>query len=534
MARLKTSRERVLTPAFQPPTMAEPTPCWALAGQDLVLPISRFATGQSRLVENLAIREGAYEVRPGTSTVGDAAGGRLVGVAEIIRQDNTSYIVRAGESGIQVWQGIAWNQAIGATFNMTYANAFSFTGWGEDMVLSGGLGLYRLEGSEPALLTEITGTFVPSDEIIHLTTFAGRIIVSARSGIYWSARFDSDDFTGQGSGFEDLRSAPGGKPDYQTAVIPITDEIAFVIRSSSVWQMTQTGDPDAPFRFSLLTATVGSRWSSAVVAVRGGVVFTDHEQVWLFTPGGPQEIGHPVRSAIPTSNNYLRFMTAVFDPRYNEYRLAIPTDTSDVAQRVLRCNLDGFRWTEDVYPFPIRSMSFSQFYKGVTIDELEGPIDELVGSINDLGVGDRNPTILYVMGDGARLIARDDRERDNEDLRDVDTAASLTESGFRIETGDINVGGSLRYADGYELQLEYEAESDCVVTLEFSTNGGQSWVYLHQLTLEATARPRIIAIHFAASREALQYAISATAATKVRLIDLIAITSSGAMRADAN
>lgn len=535
MARGNRANPRYDTSMYQPTEgeILKPVPLFDLSGMDRETPLAFMPPGKCRLVRNLQIRYGAYRTRDGTDTIGTLSTSQLLYATDVVLSDGTSYLVRWRVDGVDVYADGAWHACSGDSWSGENTASFAITGWADTVIFVAGDGqkLFELAFTAGFPLTELTDS--PTD-VIHLTTFSGRIVASSRTQILWSVKNDNTDWNGLGSGFEDLLSAPGGKPDQQTAVIPITDEAAYCVRSNSVWQMGLTGDFDSPFSFSRVFTYVGSKYPSTVVAIPRGVMFLGDGQIWQVTPDGFQDIAPPIVSYLDTDAGFLRTACAAYDVKFDEYRLSLPSDASITAHKILRYARKNQAWTEDVYPFPVRALAYTQFARGLSIDELTGSIDSLVGQIDDLGVGVRGPGCVYAMANDARWVVRDDFLRNNDATRDVNFSGARVASGFRLETGDAPGTDPIFRKDVTQLILWHEAESTATLDFDYSYDGGTVWALMSQKGIVATTRSRPVAIDRYADREFFQFAVSCEATPTVKLINFLAMGREGARIVDAS
>lgn len=500
-----------------------PVSCFDFKGMDATSPLNLMQPGVARLIRNLSFRDGVYQARDGSSIIGLKAISDLVYALDVTLQNGTSYTLRFRTDGVDYIVGNNWVPIAGDPFAAGQASQFSFTGWGDTLIVAG-TGKPTAISFDPAAITEIADA---PGGIIHLATFGGRVIASLANGrIQWSVKNSSTDWSGLGSGFEDLRSAPGGKPDGQTAIVPITDEIAYCIRTNSIWQMSQTGNFDAPFNFSRLAPHIGSSYPQSAVAVPGGVIFLSDVQVWMVTPQGFREIGQPIKSFLNVSATTLAKATATYDVLFGEYKLAI-------GSKVFRYNVAGGFWTQNSFEFPIRSISYTLYANSLTIDQLEGTIDNLVGTIDQLGVNRKDPGTIYAMDNSYRYVVRDDPQRNNEADRDVDSSGSVVPGGFRLETGDIFVNSNQKRKDVVELILSYESDAPVTLTFEY-TYDGKTWAFMTQKVAPATTRPSYLKISRYADRPFFQFAVSTAATPNVKLIGFAAMVREGARIVDAN
>lgn len=537
MARRLRPGIRFDTSQFQPTEdmLTRPIPIGGLRGMNVMSPLPSMAPEYLRLVRNLNVRYGAYQARDGTEVVSTVAGAELLYACDVILPSGGFYIVRFKTTGIDVYADGVWNAASGATFTGSRVAPFAITGWNDRLLFSAGVGrVFELVFEPNFVITELTES---PENVIHLATFNGRVMASLQgTTVQWSAKFDHTDWDGLGSGFEDLLSAPGGRPDQQTAIIPISDELAYCLRTASVWQVGNTGDFDSPFSFTRVWTHVGSKFPNTVTPTkRGFVCVGDGGQVWNVSPEGTVDIAPPVSDIFDIELGYQRLMSAGYDVKFDEYRVTIPDTNSLTAQKVMRYSFLNQAWTEDVYPFPIKSIAYTQFAKVLSIDELSGTIDDLVGTIDDIGVGVRNPGCIYAMAGDAKFVARDDRLKSSEALRDTNFGGSRVASGFRMESGDVRITDPIRRQEFVEIICWYASDLPITLNFDYSYDGGETWNLASQVAAPATGkRPRPISIQRTADRDHLQFAVSCEACPNTKIISVQAMVREGARIVDAS
>ena len=494
-----------------------------------------------RLVQNLVIRDGAYKTRDAVDFVGAAGDGEVAYATEILLSNGDSWLIRWTETGLEYYDTGSWVGVLNGTLAKSDgASMVTITGWNDTVVFSTQLGkCWLLSFATVPTLTDLTESPV---NVTHLTTFAGRIIASVLgTRIYWTVKNDNTDWTGLGSGFEDLIGSPGGMVDTQCGVVPISDEIAFAIRANRVWQMTQTGNFDAPFAFGQLIASVGSIAPSTLCSLPGAAAFLSKDNVVIVSPsGGKQEVGDPLRRTINAlGREYLRYACMVYDPREDELRLSIPDGDGQLNQKVWRYNRKADAWTQDSYQFGIRSISFSRYLQSiVTIDGLDaisGTIDGLPGIIDELGVTDKTAGCIYAMADDSHRVAHDAYTRNNTSDRDTDFAGVYVPGGWRIESGYILPGTSIEKTQVIEVQLEYESEGSQDIAFEYSDDGGQNWTEFDRTTVSDTNdQSLILSVRKHIYRDRIQLAVSCEDSKTIRLIAMHVFTAKGARIADAS
>lgn len=474
-----------------------------------------------RLVRNLVYRYSSLESRDGTSVVGTIAGTELLYAVDVTIPDtDQNFIVRFRTNAVEIWDGVAWQGTTGAVFSGDPDAPFAITGWNNKLLFTAGIGrIFELSFTAGFPLVELAES--PLD-VIHLATFNGRILASIKgTTVQWSVKFDHTDWDGLGSGYEDLLSAPGGRPDKQTAIVPISDEAAYCVRSNSVWQMGNTGDFDSPFSFSQLFAGIGSKLPATVARIaRGFIAVGDNGQVWQVTPEGYEDISFQVSDEFKVPVVDQGRMSASFDFKFSEYRVVIPGENSLAAQKVMRYSILNKAWTEDVYPFPIRSIAYSQV---------------LTDDVVTLGAGVRYPGCIYAMADDARWVVKDDPAENDSLTRDVNYAGVRVGSGFRLESGDVKVGDPIYRQEFAELICWYESAQPVTLNFDYSYDGGVVWNLASQRIAPATAgRAKPINVERTADRDHMQFSLNSEAVPTFRMISFQAMMRQGGRSVDAS
>lgn len=496
--------------------------------------IDQLDRSSAALVQNLLIRDQHYIARDGLIEIGDAAGARLVYATAIRVSTGKTWLLRWRTDLVEYYAGGSWHTCAGVdnTYSIDSSAYVSATGWNDTLVFTVGVGhLYSIDfSSGTPTITELSTS--PTG-ISQVTTFAGRIIASEdnTSSVYWCVKLDNTNWSGQGSGSEDFHGSPGGLVDQQTAVVPVTDEYAYVVRTNSVLQMTQTGDPDAPFRFTTLYQGVGSKCHVSVRAIRQGVAFLSNDSVIAITPNGLIDIGNKIRELTRLDNTSREDAYADYDSRNNEYVLALPSLDLANSHPVyrFRVELDGtVEVVTELYEFPIKSVAFIRYSQKVSIDELTGHIDDLPGTIDELSDGDTTVGLLFAMAGPTKRTVRNCVECSDESLRDVNSAGNRIAGGWRIESGSIVPDKSTRKVTLVDVEIEYEANTDTDLTFETSSDGGVTWDAYSTRTAPATQRPRILRVRRTLERESIQVAVSCDATPGFHLIAVHAYISSGA------
>jgi len=349
-------------------------------GLNLTSRLSRVDIKFARDINNVMLDDGSLRSRYGT-VMFDAVDQDIMAIVGFVPPSGVGYLVRATQTKLQFWTGTAWNDVPLAVFTGGPDDYFSFTNFGTQLLVANGVNKLFYWDIE----TGLSGFIAESVPSKHVATFNGRVVLSNTVEgsskpyqIRWSVKNNSFDWTTDGSGFEDLFSAPGGIVDTVHGVFPITDDTALIVREASVWLMSITGNVLAPHRFTRAYAEIGTKARRSATAIPGGVMMVTRENVVALTQSDIRVVGDLVRLDLIESVTDFDAVVAKYDFVRNEYRVAI-------GSVVWRYNLRDGGWTRDTYPFVIRDMTRMDVDRfALPIDSLVGDIDGLVGTIDDL------------------------------------------------------------------------------------------------------------------------------------------------------
>lgn len=501
-----------------------PKPFWAPPkGLDYVNRKNRVQPSNAPEMVNLYLDRQVIKSRYGTSVVGAAAADTVMAVVNFVVGSGIGFLIRFTTTTMQLWDGAAWNNVAGAVFTGGDTAYFTYTAFNDTLLFSNGVdGLWEYAPMIGALTLIEDGP-----NALHLSTFGGRVLASAADGepgrLQWSAKNNSRDWTGIGSGFEDLLSTPGGKVDALMGVWPITDDFALMVRSDSVWQVSQTGDPDAPFRFGRLHANVGSRSRHSVDVIPGGVVMLGTDDIWIITDSQVASIGQLIKDRVFLENADVTEARGLYRPDTKEYWLA-PSHS----EIVYRYSFQDQGWSKMRYPFDVRWMERSIFhYEGMTWDEMPDTWDATVGTWDSL-LGDSVEPAFYFATDDLFVIKEDTAQSD-----DAHIAAGKTAQGIEIQTPILEAASPLEKTEIIECQLEYEqGVATQTVLIEYATDGGTVWnQYSSKDLVQTSGYPKIKRAMNTLEREAMQFRLRSTTLGRLSILSFSPFLVVGAKKA---
>ena len=309
-------------------------------------------------------RQGRFQTRNGFQTLnGSGTPNNLIHTEPFKASDGTQYLIRWTTTGVQYGTTGGFSNLTGPALSLSLSTFISTTVWGSYLLFTDETsGVYKIDVSAGTYAL-ITGSPICK----HITTFGGRVVASNISGspsrIQWTVKNDSDDWSGIGSGFEDLASGPGGSSDIQHGVFPLNDTDAMIVRAGTIWMMGLTGVVTAPFQFRFLYVQKIDARKSISASPYGLYVLAQRGPV-LLTLGGPEYITPESQSSIFDGNlqTYTYASSYGLYDEYNDtYYLYIPLTTWSGDSVVWVYTREFKVWTKWTFQFHIKSMAVTNF-----------------------------------------------------------------------------------------------------------------------------------------------------------------------------
>ena len=453
-------------------------------------PATQLTPSEGWTVKNLYWLHGQYRTRPGCGAIGTVLTDAVIGVFLYTNSAVGDYIVAATPEGFFYWDGASWTATTGPTLTADDNTGVSVTQWGSSVIYANGVddvGAVDLVGGTHAALTGApAGKFVMN--------FGRRIIVSSIVGsperIQWCVNGNNADWAGLGSGYEDLRAAPGGVVDDALGGISITDESAIIIRRRSIWTMSRSNFADAPFEFTRRWQTQGTESPYSFKLTPLGVMGLFLDDVYLFSDTqAPVPIGTAVRKELLNAAN-LEGARAAYDRYLREYRLMIPPTTRTGVTKVWRYSLADQRWTYDEFPFDISDIATEYYTIDPIIDQVDDVVDTVDIPIDDMGgVANTSGLILGQHGSTGKVVG----QLDDGNMQDI-TQGSVTASAdipIEMELGELTPGTSLRRVSLIEAQVEHDNANAIDLEMQYSEDRGVTWNTYDMWALGIDAVPTI-------------------------------------------
>jgi hypothetical protein len=490
-------------------------------GINTLAPLSQVPNEYGTVVSNMMLDRGRLRSRTGVEPVGLAAASQVVAVVPFKSPNTSGALFRLRTDSMDRWNGTSWGAVVGMAFSGNLRDRFTWTGWGDQINICNGVDKIKALDVASGVITTLEESFPAK----HITSFNGRIIATATTEgaflgyrIRWCTKNDNTDWTsetpldGLGAGYEDILATPGGYVDEAMGTFPISDEIAIIVRENSLWQMSVTGNFDAPFRFSRLYDGIGSRARYSICSTPYGVVFLSLDNVVVANQGGYEEIGHSIRSQLRSEITDFLAVTGAYDPRRQEYRLHNGAD-------VWRYSFVDKGWTKDSYPFTLRHLAFVDYRSlGITFDELAGTMDDLAGTFDELGIASSDEAVhMVVAGEDIVVHEVEGTSQDNE-----------VDSTIELRTGLLASGSPLNKTEIIEAQIEYECDEIQELIFDYSYDKGATWTQYSIVTINQTTGPKVTAVRKTLESHNLQIRVRSTKLGKLTLYGLHLFVVSGA------
>mgnify|MGYP001604469518 CR=1 FL=1 len=315
--------------------------------------------------------------------------------------------------------------------------------------------------------------------------------------------------------------------DQLTGVYPVTDHLAFVVRSGSIWSMSETGNFDVPFQFSH-SVPIGSRFPLGVVRIPGGIIVPGDDAVYEITTGGYKLISDDAADYILKGINAPRRVCGVLSSDSTRYALFTPNSVTSMLVHVCHRTL-GNQWTTLEFPFPLLTMAPGRFESALLTDELVGLTDDLAGLTDNLGVTSQALGLMFVPDRAdSYVITEDESQTDNPGGRDVNASGGRVGGGFSLQTGGISPASPLERVTVNDVQLLAKVGRQCNVDVAFSEDGN-TWEQEQTLTMSPTPTITVTRATCFLERERLVARLRSTDCGNVRIAMMVpkAITGAG-------
>lgn len=429
---------------------------------------------KSPLVVNARVRRDKTSRRAGKSQFGDPKPNSESVHALIPFNVNskTRYFVRiAGLTG-HYFAGISgWLPLTGALSGRLTDHAVVLG----QLIVADGVGKLQLVDLSAGTISDL-GDIAPTAK--YVTGFSERA-VAANGGIsdeasetmYWSGNRNLPEWDALldiSAGQKRLDTSPRAEVDPISGIFGFSS-VMVIPREKSIWLATQNPVASDPFKTFRSVPGVGTNLPGSIAIGRELMIFIDSRMrdIVIYRPGQNIEtIGIAIRNSIIKAIQNADTISAAYLTNEQEYHVLI--EDSDVF-KIWVFNFLTQAWTYDELPNCTSVDVFDDFSPYTSFDDLTGTFDALTGTFDELsGTPSEIPTVVYGFDNGD--LSREDDERDidfRESSGDVTYEFELQSKEFKSPKEDITVT---------RIELEYQATNDGSLTLEYTKDGGITWV----------------------------------------------------------
>ena len=349
-----------------------------------------------------------------------------------------------------------------------------------NLILADGVSKLQLADLSAVTLEDL-GEIAPTAK--HVTGFSERV-VAANGGlgsgpsetVYWSGNRNFDEWDALediSAGQKRLDTSP------RTQVDPISGVFGFssvmvIPRESSIWVAQQNPIASDPFKFFRAIPGVGTNLSGSIAIGRELLMFLDSHMrdLVVYTPGSNVEtIGLPIRNTILRAVVNADLIFSAYLTSEQEYYIGVvERDTT----KLWIFNFITKAWTYDERPLLTSLDVVDGFSEYISFDELTGTFDALTGTFDELSVTPVAIPKLIFGFDNGKITQEDPDEQD--DLSEGALAGTPLVETFEFEFRSKEFKSTKDDITINRLEIEYQASEDGLVTLEYSKNGGETWI----------------------------------------------------------
>lgn len=320
-------------------------------------------------------------------------------------------------------------------------------------------------GNLPTL--QITGKYLyayATHALLLHTTESGTICPSR---VRWSDTGDWEEWQEGNAMFVDLVDTP----DEIKGCAELFGRL-YIYKDKSIWECTYVGYPNI-FHFNPIIRGIGLKAPQTLQTLEFGHIFLGETNVYMFTGRDITPIGNQIKPLLfgpqaITSPSLLAKTKSFYLRELEEYWLLVPTIVEDLKTLILKYHIPTNSWWYRDIPFgkEIRSVSVWFEDKSARWCDVEGIWDaqEWFWTQDNKTYSPINPLLIYD-GSGVGRVYRSSQK----------TSESTIDAIW--ETPDLM--GPARYV---EFRVEVEFGGPGTLTFEYSTDEGETWTQIRQVT----------------------------------------------------
>lgn len=262
-----------------------------------------------------------------------------------------------------------------------------------------------------------------------------------------------------------LLESPSDLGDPITGVFGGTN-VMVILRELSIWLATKNPSASNPFNFQAAVPGIGCNAPHSAEVIPGGLCWYDSrtQAVWAYSVGGtPERISFgKIEKEINRGVIDPALLFSSYSAKNLEFQLCSPIANSQLVRTWIH-NFATKAWSYDEIPNTTALDDVSFGPPVITIDDLQGEIDQLIGTIDSLvATGEITTSRLIGRSDGTILLETEGA--------DDDAGTSYTTT---FESKDF----ANPVLDNYfaRLRFEYECTKPGTLTLSYSKDRGETW-----------------------------------------------------------
>ena len=246
---------------------------------------------------------------------------------------------------------------------------------------------------------------------------------------------------------------------------------ALMLRERSLWGITKQPVASNPFNFFPIFPSIGCDSPYSAVAIRNGIAWFDVRSgtVYAYRVGDkePTPIGRPVELSIAAQIVNAGLIFAGYNPLREEYTICIPDSGSTIRCWTYNFRANAWTYEERTNLSSLNSVDYAS--TELTIDQLSGFINDLSGTIDELGISNELASRLYGYNNGNILVENN--------LSDLDNGSSYT---MELESKLWRSPTKKFYIQ--KLWIEYIPRLEGSFSVSYSKDGGTTYTTYKSVT----------------------------------------------------
>lgn len=431
----------------------------------------------SPLIRNSRIRRDKTSRRPGkVQFLSDKLNSEQVSALIQYRVSNkTTYFIKTTDQTIQFIDdtvGATWTFILRVIANRITDHAIVFG----DLIIADGVNQIRIVDLDE-LSANAVGLLAPTAK--YVTGFSERVVAAnggfgdaASETIYWSGNRNFSEWDALldiSAGQKRLDTSP------RTVVDPISGVFGFssvmvIPREFSIWVAQQNPVASDPFKLFRAVPGVGTNLPGSIAIGRELLMFLDSRMrdLVVYTPGSNVEtIGLPIRNTIIKDIANADIIESTYLINEQEYYLLI---TENATVKIWIFNFLTQAWTYDELPNCTSIDVVDGLSDYTSFDDLPGTFDSLGGTFDELSATPVDlPELVFGFDNGDLVKENEAFEKDTREgfPAGIEYTFEFQSKEFKEVKRDITVT---------RIEIEYQATRPGVVTLEYSKDGGITWI----------------------------------------------------------